>query len=115
MVEILALVLRYDEQAVLCTVEVVLEPRVPTKTHIFNSLHQLVDGEETEAALINAPQALILRQEPKARAAHYDDLLKGCAGFGTTLSPKRHLIPEACWPAIHLSSVFAQAVRHCPL
>jgi transposase len=74
MVEILALVLHHDEQAVLCAVEVALESGVPTKTHILNLLHRLVDGKETEVALINAPQALTLRQEPKANVARYDTL-----------------------------------------
>jgi hypothetical protein len=74
MVEILALVLHHDEQAVLCAVEVALEAGVPTKTHILNLLHRLVDGKETAVALIDAPQALALRQEPKANVARYDTL-----------------------------------------
>ena len=74
MVEILALVLHHDEQAVLCAVEVALEAGVPTKTHILNLLHRLVDGKETAVALIDAPQALTLRQEPKANVARYDTL-----------------------------------------
>ena len=74
MVEILALVLHHDEQAVLCAVEVALDAGVPTKTHILNLLHRLVDGKETEVALIDAPQALALRQEPKANVARYDTL-----------------------------------------
>jgi drug/metabolite transporter (DMT)-like permease len=41
MVEILALVLRHDEEAVLCAVELALEARVPTKTHVLNLLHRL--------------------------------------------------------------------------
>ena len=36
MVEILALVLQHDEQAVLCAVELALEDGVATKTHILN-------------------------------------------------------------------------------
>ncbi len=74
MVEILALVLHHDEQAVLYAVEVALEAGVPTKTHILNLLHRLVDGKETAVALIDAPQALTLRQEPKANVARYDTL-----------------------------------------
>jgi transposase len=74
MVEVLALVLHHDEQAVLCAVEVALEAGVPTKTHILNLLHRLVDGKETAVALIDAPQALTLRQEPKANVARYDTL-----------------------------------------
>ena len=74
MVEILALVLHHDEQAVLCAVEVALDAGVPTKTHILNLHHRLVDGKETAVALIDAPQALTLRQEPKANVARYDTL-----------------------------------------
>jgi transposase len=44
MVEILALVLQHDEQAVLCAVELALEAGVPTKTHIINILQRLTDG-----------------------------------------------------------------------
>ena len=47
MVEILALVLQHDEQAVLTAVELALESGVPTKTHILNLLHRLVDGKPT--------------------------------------------------------------------
>ena len=37
-------------------------------------LHRLVDGKETVVALIDAPQALTLRQEPKANVERYDTL-----------------------------------------
>jgi hypothetical protein len=42
MMEILALVLQYDEQAALCAVELALEAGVSTKTHILNILHGLI-------------------------------------------------------------------------
>jgi hypothetical protein len=74
MVEILALVLQHDEQAVLCAVELALEAGVPTKTHILNILHRLLDGKPTSLATIDAPQALSLRREPKANLARYDTL-----------------------------------------
>jgi hypothetical protein len=45
MVEILALVLQHDEQAVLTAVELLLEAGAPTKTHILNLLHRLIDGK----------------------------------------------------------------------
>jgi hypothetical protein len=51
MVEILALVLQHDEQAVLAAVELALEAGAPTKTHILNLLHRLVDGKPTDAPL----------------------------------------------------------------
>ena len=74
MAEILALVLQHDEQAVLCAVELALEAGVPTKTHILNILHRLLDGKPTSVAAIDAPQALSLRREPKANVARYDTL-----------------------------------------
>ena len=49
MVEILALVLLHDEQAVLCAVEMALDAGVPTKTHVLNLLHRLVDGKPPNA------------------------------------------------------------------
>jgi hypothetical protein len=74
MVEILALVLQHDEQAVLCAVELALEAGVPTKTHVLNILHRLLDGKPASIAAIDAPQALSLRREPKANVARYDTL-----------------------------------------
>ena len=74
MVEILALVLQHDEQAVLCAVELALEAGVPTKTHILNILHRLVDSKADRAARIDAPQALVLQREPKADVERYDAL-----------------------------------------
>ena len=74
MVEILALVLQHDEQAVLCAVELALEAGVATKTHILNILHRLLDGKPTSIAAIDAPQALALCREPRANVARYDTL-----------------------------------------
>jgi len=74
MVEILALVLQHDEQAVLCAVELALEGGVPTKIHILNILHRLIDGGTATVAAVDAPQALALRREPKADAERYDAL-----------------------------------------
>ena len=76
MAEILALVLQHDEQAVLCAVELALEAGLPTKTHILNLLHRLVDGK-TAAAAVNAPQALVLSREPQANVERYDALRGG--------------------------------------
>ena len=72
MVDILALVLHHDEQAVLCTVEMALETGVPTKTHVLNVLHRLVDGKSLTSPTINAPQYLTLANEPKANVERYD-------------------------------------------
>jgi transposase len=74
MVEILALVLHHDEQAVLCAVEMALAAGVPTKTHILNLLHRLVDGKAPTVPPINAPQALSLTREPRADVERYDTL-----------------------------------------
>ena len=74
MAEILALVLQHDEQAVLCAVEMALDAGIPTKTHILNLLHRLVDGKTGTVMPIDAPQALTLRREPKANVARYDAL-----------------------------------------
>ena len=61
MVEILALVLQHDEQAVLCAVELALEAGVPTKTHVLNLLHRLIDGKAPQARPRSTrPQALAL-------------------------------------------------------
>jgi transposase len=76
MVDILALVLQHDEQAVLCAVELALEAGVATKTHILNILHRLVDGKTASVAPIDAPQALVLRREPQADVGRYDTLMK---------------------------------------
>jgi hypothetical protein len=74
MVEILALVLQHDEQAVLCAVELALEAGVATKTHVINVLHRLTDGKAPPAAPIDAPQALRLTREPVANVERYDAL-----------------------------------------
>lgn len=67
MVELLALVLHHDEQAVLTAVELALEAGVPSKTHVLNLLARLVG--ESPPAPINAPPALALRN-----AQRYDTL-----------------------------------------
>ena len=74
MVEILSLVLHHDEQAVLRAVELALEDGVPSKTHVLNVLHRLIDGKAPPAPPIDAPQALRLGKEPKADVSRYDTL-----------------------------------------
>ena len=73
MVEILALVLHHDEQAVLTAVELALEDGVPSKTHVLNVLHRLLDGKPP-APTVTAPQALRLVNEPQANVLRYDTL-----------------------------------------
>ena len=73
MVEVLALVLQHDEQAVLAAVELALEAGVPRKTHIINVLHRLLDGAP-RSEIIHSPQALTLFVEPEANVVRYDQL-----------------------------------------
>jgi len=72
MVEILALVLHHDEQAVLAAVELALESGAASKQHIVNVLGRLL--EPPMPAPIDAPQALKLAIEPQANVGRYDGL-----------------------------------------
>jgi hypothetical protein len=80
MVDILALVLQHDEQAVLTAVELALAEGVATKTHVLNLLHRLVDGKVIGGPPLDTPQALALRREPKANVERYDGLRTPVAG-----------------------------------
>lgn len=80
MVDILALVLHHDEQAVLSAVELALAEGVATKTHVLNLLHRLVDGKTVGGPEVDTPQALILRREPRANVERYDALRARIAG-----------------------------------
>ncbi|HEV7251951.1 MAG TPA: IS21 family transposase, partial [Mesorhizobium sp.] len=42
--------------------------------HILNLLHRLTDGTASQVPPIEAPQALVLAQEPEANVARYDSL-----------------------------------------
>jgi hypothetical protein len=72
MVEILALVLHHDEQAVLTAVELAVESGAPSKQHVLNLLGRLV--ESAPPAPVDAPQALKLNVEPQANVGRYDEL-----------------------------------------
>lgn len=80
MVDILALVLHHDEQAVLVAVEMALAEGVATKTHVLNLLHRLIDGKTSGGQGIDTPQALILHREPTADVERYDSLRAQIAG-----------------------------------
>lgn len=80
MVDIMALVLHHDEQAVLAAVELALAEGVATKTHVLNILHRLIDGKTTGDPDIATPQALTLQREPKADVGRYDGLRIRSAG-----------------------------------
>ena len=75
MVEILALVLHHDEQAVLTAVELALESAAPSKQHVLNLLSRLI--AETPPAPVTTPQALVLAVEPQANVSRYDGLREG--------------------------------------
>ena len=62
--------------AVLSAVDMALKSGVPTKTHVLNLLHRLVDGKSSTPPTIDAPQALTLTNEPKANVERYDALRK---------------------------------------
>jgi len=72
MVEILALVLHHDEQAVLCAVELALESGAVSKPHILNLLSRLLDAQRPDP--VAAPQQLRLGCEPRADVDRYDQL-----------------------------------------
>ncbi|MBB3289475.1 hypothetical protein FHT91_004474 [Rhizobium sp. BK347] len=60
-----------------------LKSGVPTKTHVLNLLHRLVDGKSFIPPTIDAPQALTLVNEPKANVERYDALRKTEAGHAS--------------------------------
>ncbi len=98
MVDILSLVLQHvmpkacfqhDEEDVLCAVELALEAGVPTKTHILNLLHRLIDRKPTDHPEVDPPpsrhlfpwkracqatDALALQTTPEANVDRYDGL-----------------------------------------
>ena len=74
MVDILSLVLHHDEDDVLCAVDLALDTGVPTKTHILNLLHRLIDGKRADLPEVDPPDALALETSPKANVDRYDDL-----------------------------------------
>ena len=84
MADILALVLHQVEWAVLTAVEMALAAGVPTKTHVLNLLHRLVDGKVVGGPPLDTPQALILCHEPKANVERYD-------GLGAQIVGGRHV------------------------
>ena len=79
-VDILALVLHHDEEAVLVAVEMALAEGVATKTHVLNILHRLIDKKTTGGPHIDTPQSLSLHAEPEANVERYDDLRVLSAG-----------------------------------
>jgi len=74
MVDILSLVLQHNEEDVLRAVELALEAGVPTKTHILNLLHRLIDRKPTDHPEVDPPDALALQTTPEANVDRYDGL-----------------------------------------
>ena len=72
MVDILALVLHYDEKDVEQAITHALEIELPSKQHVVNCLHRLID--QGEPAPLTPPQSIELHQEPKANTVRYDQL-----------------------------------------
>jgi len=72
MVEVLALVLHHDEDAVLSAVELALESGVATKLHVLNVLGRLI--EPPPPAPVTTPHDLVLKLEPQANVVRYDSL-----------------------------------------
>jgi transposase len=72
MVDILALVLHHDEEAVLCAVELALESGTVSKQHVLNLLSRLIEAEPP--APIDTPERLTLLEEPRANVKRYDHL-----------------------------------------
>ena len=58
MVDILALVLQHDEQAVLSAVDMALKCSVSTKTQVLNLLHRLVNGKSFTPPTVDTPRCL---------------------------------------------------------
>ncbi|MEQ1529369.1 MAG: IS21 family transposase, partial [Methylococcales bacterium] len=78
MVDVLALVLLHDEQAVLAAVELALETGAPSKQMVMNILSRLVEGEPVPP--IDIPESLALSIEPLANVNRYDSLLNSELG-----------------------------------
>ena len=74
MVDILSLVLHHYESAVLRAVELALEAGVPTKMHVLNLLHRLIDPKQIGLPRVDPPDGLALETAPKANVDRYDDL-----------------------------------------
>ncbi len=72
MVEVLSLVLRHDENAVLAAVELALESGVPSKQHVLNILTRLLDPAPLTPTINPSPLRLLV--EPQPNMDRYDRL-----------------------------------------
>jgi len=117
------LVLQHDEQMVLRAVEMALEAGVPTKTHILNLLHRLVDRKTTDYPEVDPPDALALRNVPQVGRPR--PMLIAMMTFGIRrMNAMRHDLADAsivimlrslnCVTPKACSPVCAPPVRHGP-
>lgn len=60
----------------LSAVDMALKSGVPSKMHVLNLSHRLVDGRSFTPPTLDAPQALTLTNEPEANVERYDTLRK---------------------------------------
>jgi hypothetical protein len=65
---------QHDEADIQCAVELALEAGVPTKAHILNLLHRLIDRKPTDHPEVDPQDALALQTTPEANVDRYDDL-----------------------------------------
>jgi hypothetical protein len=72
MVEVLALVLHYEEAQVLAAIEESLAFGVASKTNIVNIIRRMMTA--LPPPLADTPQSLLLSTEPEANIERYDDL-----------------------------------------
>jgi hypothetical protein len=72
MVDVLALVLRYDEELVQQAIEQALEMGHPSKMHVVNCLNRLAQPNKPDP--VTPSSALQLNQEPLANTTRYDQL-----------------------------------------
>ena len=80
-----------SEGAVLCAIELALNAGAPTKTHILNLLHRLIDGKSPMTSIVEAPQALTLSQKPRADVERYD-ALRGIGLFRSRASLQAEIV-----------------------
>jgi IS66 C-terminal element len=104
MVDILALVLPHDEQAVLTAVQLALADGVLTKTHVLNLLHRLIDGKVIGGPPLDTPQALALHREPNRTAFMYSLII----------TAKMNDIDPQTWLADVLARMPALSVSRLP-
>ena len=80
MAEVLSLVLHQDERGCALCGGAGPRGRVPTKTHVLNLLHRLIDERPADPPEVAPPSGLALSEEPRANVNRYDGLRGQTAG-----------------------------------